>query len=326
MVSFSVLSPVSGSDKQADQTNVVTSTALIEDFVKNVGKDLVNVSGILIEGNEDPHTYEPVSSDLSALISADIFFLMGREGLEPWWNNWEQSILEDNPDLIVIEIMNASMVEKDELTGENNPHGWMSPFIAKEMVRNIYIELKEVISPSEIDQLNSNYASYQNVLDQLIIDIQGNRTILEGTKVVVNHPAFKYLYDLLGIKRLGVIEEQHDVPPSAKHIQEIKEIMKDEDITLIVHQTNLEDDEVNQIALDSGAEIVYGAPLIGMTGENGIKIDTYVQLIRYNIWALQNPKKPPETQNIPGMPMVTLILSVSLMSLIIINKLHKKGN
>jgi len=59
---------------QSEPLQVVTSTTLLKDLVSNIGGIQVTLNSILVEGNEDPHTYEPTASEIDALINADIFF------------------------------------------------------------------------------------------------------------------------------------------------------------------------------------------------------------------------------------------------------------
>ncbi len=286
------LNKIDPNSAQDEIIQVVTSTALIKDFVDNIGGDAVKTTGILVEGSEDPHTYEPTQSEITALVEAEIFILMGREGLEPWWEGsggYAQVVLEDNPDLKVVKIMNESMIRMDPLTNAPNPHGWTSPIVAKEMCRNIYLNLTEEATSAQQDDLRESFENYMTKLDGVINEINGNKTKLQGTKVVMHHPAMMYLYDLLGIERVAIIEEQHDVEPSAQHIQEIKEIMESSETNKIVHQTNLDHDTIVEIAKDTNSTIILSAPLIGMEDYFGNTISSYLELIRANIQAFDNP-------------------------------------
>ncbi|TFH26543.1 MAG: zinc ABC transporter substrate-binding protein [Promethearchaeota archaeon] len=305
---------------------IFTSVGLLQDFVHNVGGDLVELTSILVEGTEDPHTYEPTQSDITALINADMFFLLGRPGLEPWWAGYKDIILPDNPYLNITTVMNDSMVQVDPLLGTENPHGWMSPLIAKEMVKNVYLGLSEQIDPADGDELTQNYHNYIEQLDALIGHLEANRSKYEGLKVVVHHPSFMYLLDFLGIERIGVIEEQHEVEPSPQHIQTIKDLMVAENCTTLISQANLDKDVILQLARDTNASIIWGVPLLGMDGSNGQPIETYIEMIEYNIWALDNPETPDaESSNIAGIPAFWMGLGFLIpIGLIFFNILEKR--
>ncbi len=56
-----------------DRTQVVTTTALLQDLVRQVGGDRVNVS-TLVPANGDPHSYEPSLRDIRNVVYADLAF------------------------------------------------------------------------------------------------------------------------------------------------------------------------------------------------------------------------------------------------------------
>lgn len=313
---FTQIQPISMVNGQEQPLNIVVSVELLKDFVEEIGGDFVQVNAVLVDGTEDPHTYEPAQSEIQALIEADIIVLMGRSDLEPWWEGeqgqgggYKDIVLQDNPDLIIVSVLNSSMIKTDPLLDRENPHAWMSPDNAKAMINNIYVALKNQLPSENGAILTTQYISYNEKLDQLNDNLLANRTKYEGLKVVVHHPSFLYLLDELGIERIGVIEEQHDVEPSPQQIQTIKDNMTKENCTIIISQANLEESVVLQLARDTGAEIVWGIPLLGMSGRDGQEINSYIDMINYNIWALDNPEPPtPADQRIPSFPTSILFL------------------
>ncbi|MCF2139381.1 MAG: metal ABC transporter substrate-binding protein [Candidatus Lokiarchaeota archaeon] len=295
------MTPSSVNAQSSSQIKVVASTELLQDFAQQVGGNFIDITAVLVEGTEDPHTYEPVQSEINALMEADVLLLMGRSDLEPWWNNYKETVLTDNPNLCIVSVMNESMVEKDPLLNMENPHGWMSPKIAKEMAHNIYLAFKELLNSEDETLLTQQYSNYIKKLDNLLTEINSEKDKYAGLKVVVHHPSFMYLYDLLGIQRIAIIEEQHDVEPSPQHIQAIKDIMKAENCTTIVSQTNLDNSLVLQLARDMNSSIVWGIPLLGMKTTNDTTISAYIDMIEYNLWALEHPEIPSDaTSSIPG--------------------------
>jgi ABC-type Zn uptake system ZnuABC Zn-binding protein ZnuA len=288
---------------------VVTTISILEDWADQIGKNLWTAQSI-VPAFKNPHTYEgPSGTEVEAIKECDMFICMGIEGLEPWL----ESIIDATglPADKIVTLVNSSMIEYDDVIKSNNPHVWMSPIIAKDMVDKIYEKCVEK-DPSNEVTYTSNRNSYHAELDALLSRIEGNKTAnFDGMKVVVHHPAFKYLFDLLGIERVASIEEQEGVEPSAQHIAEVTEKMREENVTVIVHQPQLRDDNVNQIARDTGAKIALLTPLPGVEwkklvvepeelgldpGEEILK--TYIDMIDYNLIALANPFDPPEKGNI----------------------------
>ncbi|WP_371803333.1 metal ABC transporter substrate-binding protein [Candidatus Lokiarchaeum ossiferum] len=312
------------STTEADPIQVVTSITILQDFVQEIAGDQVEVYS-LVDGNEDPHTYEPNPTEIQKLIQADYIILMGREDLEPYWEgSLKEVALADNPNLKIITVMNATMEENDPLLEGINPHGWTSPIIAKMMVENIYAEF-QIDANFDSTALDSTYNAYQATLDTLYQEILEFKPQVEGLKVVLHHPSMMYLLNLLGIERVAVIQEKEGSEPSAKHIQDIQQIMIEQNISIIINQPNLDVADVAQLARDTNAKIVNAIPLLGMTGDNNDLIDTYAKMIRYNLWALVNPQEVPgSTSNIPSYQ-IEIIFGSMLIGLVVLFKRHEKS-
>src|SRR5690554_7924832 len=62
--------------KENNLYNIVTTTSMITDLVKNIGGDKVEVQGLMGAG-VDPHLYKASEGDVSKLSSADIIFYNG---------------------------------------------------------------------------------------------------------------------------------------------------------------------------------------------------------------------------------------------------------
>ena len=287
---------------------VVTTISFVEDWASQIGEELWAVESI-VTGLENPHTYEPTPSEIEAVANCDLFIRMGLEGLEPWVESTiDATGLSDEK---IVTLVEQSMIEYDDVIGSNNPHVWMSPEIVKNMTEKIYDKCVEVDPVNQVTYL-ANLNSYHADLDALLDRIEGNKTAnFDGMKVVVHHPSFKYLFDLLGIERVASIEEQAGSEPSAEHIADVIKKMEDEDVKVIVHQPQLEDDKVNEIARDTGAKIALLTPLLGVKWEElvvepeelgldpGTEIlDKYIDMIDYDLIALANPYDPPEKEAI----------------------------
>jgi ABC-type Zn uptake system ZnuABC Zn-binding protein ZnuA len=164
---------------------VVASISIVADYTAQVGKGLLSVESI-VSGNENPHIYEPTTSEIEMVANADLFVRMGLDGLEPW----VQNVLDVNPGLNVLELVNpATMMEYDPIIDAPNPHVWMSPNISKVMVEKIYDEIA-TLDPSNNNTYTTNKNNYLVELDNLLERINSSRTQFEGMKVIVHHPAF----------------------------------------------------------------------------------------------------------------------------------------
>lgn len=278
----------------ADPIKIVTSITILADFVENIAGDRAEVYS-LADGNEDPHTYEPTSEELIQLQEADLVILMNIPGIEPYWDGaFQTNVLDDNPNLDILKVVKAEWIQLDSTWGRDNPHVWTSPVIAKDMVDVIYDKLAE----SKYGITAEGRDAYQLQLDAVISEVATARTEWEGVKLVAHHPAMMYLYDLLGLNRVAILENVPGAEPTAQHIQEVTKTMQEQEIKLISHQANLDDESIREIAENTGAKAIITIPLLGMTGYDGEVVDTYLELIRYNIDALDNPVDPNATDDV----------------------------
>ena len=62
--------------KSNGKLNVVTTTSMITDLVKNIAGEHINVQGLMGSG-VDPHLYKASEGDVSKLSNADIIFYNG---------------------------------------------------------------------------------------------------------------------------------------------------------------------------------------------------------------------------------------------------------
>jgi len=262
------------------ELKIITTISIIADWATEVGDQFFSPVSI-VSGAEDPHTYRLTPSEITMIGQSDLFIIFGLSGLEPW----VQSVKDAFPSLNILSLANDEMMMVDPLTGDNNPHIWMSPIQAKIFVQNI---TDAVISLDfeHRTQYESNRDSYLNDLDELILRIENvhyNNT--SGLKVVIHHPSFIYLLDLLGVERMGVIEEHEGSEPSAQHIQEIIDLMIEENISTIVTQPQIEENLIFQMARDTNAKLAKLTPLLGIEGASN-----YIEMIEYDIYNLLHPE------------------------------------
>ncbi|MCE7741243.1 MAG: zinc ABC transporter substrate-binding protein, partial [Candidatus Heimdallarchaeota archaeon] len=133
--------------------------------------------------------------------------------------------------------------------------------------------------------------------------------MFNGLKVIVHHPSFMYLLDIIGVNRSGAIEEVEGVEPSAYHVQEIIDLMIEENISIIITQPQIEEDRVLQIARDTNAKLAKLTPLLGIEGA-----ETYLDMIDYNMNALQNPEEVPPS----NLATIMIIVGASVLGLTVI--------
>jgi len=281
------------SDVSADEPlNIVASISIVADFTSQIGLGIFTVDSI-VTGSENPHIYEPTPSEIEKVATADLFVRLGLVGLEPWVD----AVLLANPEVPVLNLVNPSMMRYDPLIEDNNPHVWMDPTKVAIMVEKITNEII-TIDPSNNVTYTANRDSYLVELNNLMLLINLTKSDFQDMKVVVHHPSFMYLLDLLEIERIAAIEEHEGEEPSPEHLAEIIEKIESENVSLLLNQPQLDESQISEIARDTGLQIADLTPLLGVPDAEGLVqvqgkiIDNYITMIKYNLEALKNPHDP----------------------------------
>jgi len=277
---------VSSINETSGVISVVTTLSIIANWATQVGDTLFAPVSV-VTGSEDPHTYSLTSSEIQMIGEADLFVRLGLPGIEPWVEN----VLNAFPSLNVLTLASQDMMEIDPVSGNLNAHVWMSPIIAKNFVSNI---TDSVISLdfTNREQYETNRDNYLDELDVLIFDVENYYfNITNGLKVVVHHPSFFYLLNMLGVERVGIIEEHEGSESSAQHIQEIVDTMIEQNVTTIVTQPQIEESLVIQIARDTNSKLAKLSPMLRDDLD-----DNYIKLIRDDINALLSPEDIEDNQ------------------------------
>jgi ABC-type Zn uptake system ZnuABC Zn-binding protein ZnuA len=245
---------------------------------------------------------------------------LGDPDIEPWWDTYFKNI--DHPGLKVLTLVEESMLQRDPLLpgNEKNPHMWMSPYNMKIFVSEINKELCAE-DPIHAAIFTFNMRNYLNELNSLLDEINVASKNFNGLKLVQNHPAFFYLFKLLKIDTIIYIEEGEDKEPSAEHIASVIDAMQNENCHLIIITPQRPSSSVYEIARSTNSKIGLLSDLLDVEVDwNGkmILINSYVQLIEYNLWAIKNPTDPPPAIESMGTFIAIGIADMAVIAILII--------
>ena len=182
-------SVTSSEAEQMDESRVKVITTLFPqyDFVRQIAGDKVTVTLIVPPGVE-AHAYEPTPQDIVSIQKADMFVYTG-ESMEPWAHKVIETVGEEN--IYVVEAgeglfdMSTDVHDhqEDHVEHEGNddnedeehedhdhngvdPHVWLDPVKAQEMVEHILLGLIKV-APEYEEEFRINADAYIESLDAL---------------------------------------------------------------------------------------------------------------------------------------------------------------
>lgn len=230
------------------QISIFTSIQPISYIIEKIGGENVEVYSMLREG-DNPHTYEPLPSQLVLLSKADLYIKLG-SGIE-FEQVWLNKIKEINKNMLFINAgKNIKLIETTKKEQHNHkhlhnhknkdihtkdPHIWLSlsnAIIITENIRNALIEY---------DKTNKKY--YTENAEQIISELlkiknntNENLKNVKNRKFLILHPSLGYFANEFDLIQIPVEIEGKE--PGPKHINNIIQQAKKNNIRVIFASEN----------------------------------------------------------------------------------------
>lgn len=269
-----------GSGEQSDggKLNVVATTTIVADLVREVGGEAVEVDQIL-QPNTDPHEYEPRPSDVEAVADANLVFASGL-GLDEWV---EELVADSGSDAEVVDLGARGPVR---LPGD--PHWWHNPLNVVAAVAAIEAELDVADRPHRAAYA-PNARAYLDELQALDLGIAECVESLPpaARKLVTDHDAFGYFAEHYGLEIVGtaIPSQTTQAQASAKDLSELAKTIEAEGVRAIFPESSLSADAVEAVARQTGvsAEHTLYGDTLGPEGSSG---ETYLGMEEANADAI----------------------------------------
>lgn len=199
--------------------SVWVSIPPLAQFVEALAGDLVTVD-VLLPAGRSPHDYEPRPSQLVQLYNADLVVQLGTGLLvERMWmklGKKSQNICVAGQSISLIYGDHDSLNKHSHSKEEGDPHVWLSPVLAEELLGVIAEDLMRLL-PQYKEEILRNYDTYERKLKDLDRQIKETCLYRASKTFFVNHPAWAYFTREYGLKQLPI--EEHEQAPSAFHLK-----------------------------------------------------------------------------------------------------------
>ena len=215
--------------QQTSKLQVAASFYPLAFFSQEIGGEYVQVTQ-LAPSNTEIHNWEPSASDITAAEDADVIVYNGA-GLDQWMQNELLPALSNAKSRLTVDttsglpLLLTSGTSGENETGPNDPHTWISPYMAKLQAEKIYNALVQQ-DPAHESYYTNNWENLKNTLEQ----IDANYTTALATKqkntIFVSHAAYGYLAYRYNFEQQGVIGLSADEQPSAATIANILNLME----------------------------------------------------------------------------------------------------
>jgi zinc transport system substrate-binding protein len=248
--------PTVNSIKAKEVTTAVTIVPQ-KQFVRAIAGDNSEVT-VMIPPGYSPGNYAPRPSELTKFSDADIYFSIGVpadiQNILPKAKQFNQKIKVVN----LAERVSQKYDDRTFPNGSRDPHIWLSPKRVIHIVKIIRDELIE-LNPQKEQLYKENTAEYIEKIKETDQKVKNILNEKENNYFLVYHPSFGYLADEYNLNMVSI--EEGGKEATAKHLQEIIDFAKENNIDRIFHQAEIDSRQTQALAEEIGAELVKLDPL-----------------------------------------------------------------
>lgn len=276
--------------------NVVTTTTMITDLVKNIGGDYINVQGLMGSG-VDPHLFKASEGDVTKLVNANVIFYNGLHLEGKLVEVFEKMGSSTKTPIALGEDLDKnSLIGSDYFASNYDPHVWFDIEYFKQFARKVTKVLSEKDS-ANAENYKANEATYLAKLDELQTKIKTVIETLPKEKriLVTAHDAFNYFgkaydFEVVGLQGLSTATEA-----GVQDVQKLSAFIIERDIKAIFVESSVPKRTIEalQAAVKSkGHEVVIGGTLYSdALGNAGTVEGTYIGMFEYNVNTIVNALK-----------------------------------
>lgn len=277
---------------------VATSFYPLTHFAEQVGGDLLEVQQIAAPG-ADPHSYEPTPQQIRKIYESDLLIFNGA-GQDPYADRLVEDIETNVRVIVATELVNRVAYEHNEDEhehkdhdeheeehhdhehGEWDPHVWLDPQRAQQIVETIASELSD-IAPMHAEQFTTNANAYVSELRTLDQDMQVGLSNCSLDAIIVSHDAYRYLANRYGFHTLEIAGLSPSAEPSPARLAELTKIAEEEGIRHVFFETHVSPALSETLAQEIGAETLVLHSIEALTQQERAEGKTYIDIQRKNL-------------------------------------------
>lgn len=266
--------------KETGKIKVTTSFYPLYFFTHEIAKDKVDITNITPAGAE-PHDYEPTAKDLANIETSNMLILNGG-GLEPWGENIKNNI--DTKKTLIVTAGEGLTSQEITEEGKNiiDPHIWLSPPLAKQMVDKITQGLIQS-DPNNKEFYQLSATALKLKLD--ILDAQYKKGLADCAQknIVTSHAAFGYLARAYGLNQIAISGLSPDAEPSPQQLADVTKFVKTNKVKYIFFESLVSPKLSNTIATETGAQTLELNPIEGLDNSQVLAGQDYFTNMENNL-------------------------------------------
>ena len=280
--------------KSNGKLNIVTTTSMITDLVKNIGGDHINIEGLMGSG-VDPHLYKASEGDVNKLLNADVIFYNGLH-LEGKLVDVFEKMKNKTPIALGEELDKNTLIGSGYFASNYDPHVWFNIDYFMQFTNQVAQVLSEK-DPENAEHYQKNKTVYLNKLFELQTKIKNVIETLPKDKriLVTAHDAFNYFGNAYGFEVIGLQGLSTATEAGVKDVQQLSAFIIRHNIKAIFVESSVPKRTIEalQAAVNSkGHEVAIGGTLYSdALGNAGTVEGTYIGMFEYNVNTIVNALK-----------------------------------
>lgn len=268
--------------------NVVATTTILADVIRELAGDLVNVQALMGPGI-DPHQYQASAGDVTKMSDADMIVFNGLH-LESKMGDVFENLQDDDTIIFAAtdSVDESKLLDDEDTPGYYDPHLWFDVHLWQEVTTRIAEGLKE-LDEENAATYNENLENYLYELDELDEYIRNRvEELPQDQRVLITaHDAFQYFGNAYGFGVRGLQGISTEAEAGTADIRNLADFIVEREIGAIFVESSVpvRNIEALQEAVDSrGFDVEIGGELFSdSTGNPGTDAETYIGTVKSNI-------------------------------------------
>ena len=274
---------------------VVTTTTMITDLVKDIGGDRITVTGLMGPG-VDPHLYKATAGDVRSLQKSQVIFYNGLF-LEGKIGDVLVKLSRKGKMVYAVSenISEDRLLEPPEFAGHHDPHIWFDPTMWVETV-GVVVEGLSISDPENAEhykksgqRVTENYKELYKWAVKELNKVDASQRIL-----ITSHDAFNYFGIAFGFKVIGVQGISTVTEAGLADIAKTVDFIRENKVKAIFVESSVSPATINRISQDAG--VIIGGELysdaMGIPGETETRqgdtydLGTYEGMLKHNVYRI----------------------------------------
>lgn len=267
---------------------VVTTTTMVTDLVRQVGGEHVRVEGLMGAG-VDPHLYKATASDVVKLQKAQVIFYSGLMLEGKMSELFERMARGGRPVIAVTRhLPEDKLLKPAQFAGHPDPHVWFDVTLWVQCVRAVVEGLSQADAAHQ-----AAYGAYGAQLTRRLEALQAWSLAKAGELpaarriLVTSHDAYNYFGRAYGFKVVGLQGISTVSEAALSDMARLVDFIRANGVKAIFVESSVPHATIERIAQD--ARVTVGGELfsdaMGTPGqmENGYDLGTYEGMVKHNL-------------------------------------------